>query len=289
MRIIIILLFLACTQNAYADIAFVANTDGNWDLFSANDDGKNPIRLTSTPYDEKSPCWSLDRENIVYATSDGHINIINIVSGKTNRIAAEQNTTPKITPAFSPDGKKIAYAQFIPGKRDDTELMVFSRETNRIRKLLDQPSVQMEPAWSPDAKRLVYATVHCSSDCGRIIQELWITYPGRNAWARQLLMTHSLCQQPAWSRDGKQIAFSSDKSGNFDIMILSLQDWDLRQMTTHENLDVSPAWAPDGNRLAFVSTRSGIMEIWIKDLKKDNLTKLRPFGEKNVECKDVAW
>ena len=109
MRIIILLLFLIYTQNAYADIAFVANTDGNWDLFSANDEGKNPVRLTTTPYDEKTPCWSPDRKNIAYATSDGHINIINIVSGKTNRIA-EQNTTPKITPAFSPDGKKIAYA-----------------------------------------------------------------------------------------------------------------------------------------------------------------------------------
>jgi len=135
MRIITLLLFLTCTQNAYADIAFVANTDGNWDLFSANDDGKNPVRLTTTPYDEKTPCWSPDRKNIVYAASDGHINIINIVSGKTNRTAAEQSTTPKITPTFSPDGKKIAYAQFIPGKRDDTELMVFSRETNTIRKL----------------------------------------------------------------------------------------------------------------------------------------------------------
>ena len=109
MRIIILLLFLIYTQNAYADIAFVAGTDGNRDLFSANDDGKNPVRLTTTPYDEKTPCWSPDRKNIAYATSDGHINIINIVSGKTNRIA-EQNTTPKITPAFSPDGKKIAYA-----------------------------------------------------------------------------------------------------------------------------------------------------------------------------------
>ncbi len=116
MRIIALFLFLTCTQNAYADIAFVANTDGNWDLFSANDDGKNPVQLTTTPYDEKTPCWSPDRKNIVYATSDGHINIINIVSGKTNRIAAEQNTTPKITPAFSPDGKKIAYVQFIPGR-----------------------------------------------------------------------------------------------------------------------------------------------------------------------------
>ncbi len=289
MRIIITLLFfLVCIPDAYGDIAFVANTDGNWDIFSANDDGKNPVRLTATPYDEKTPCWSSDRKNIVYATSDGHLNILNTFSGKTHQIAANQNSTPSITPAFSPDDREIAYAWFIPGKRDDTELMIFNRETNTVRKLLDQPSVQTNPAWSPDAKRLIYTTVHCTSDCGRIIQELWITDP-KGGWSQQLLMTHSLCQQPVWSPDGKQIAFSSDKSGNFDIWVLSLEDWNLRQITVHESLDVSPAWSPDGSRIAFISARSGIMEIWIKDLKRDKLIKLSPFGDKNIECRDVAW
>jgi TolB protein len=102
-------------------------------------------------------------------------------------------------------------------------------------------------------------------------------------------MTNSLCQQPVWSPDGRNIAFSSDKSGNYDIWVLSFKDWQLKQITTDESLDVSPAWSPDGDKLAFISTRSGEMEMWIKDLISGKMRRLRPFGERAVECKDVAW
>jgi Tol biopolymer transport system component len=51
-------------------MAFVANVDGNWDLFTADDNGENPVRHTNTLYDEKDPCWSSDKKRIVYATSD---------------------------------------------------------------------------------------------------------------------------------------------------------------------------------------------------------------------------
>lgn len=255
--LITIFLLLLCYGNAYSDMAFVANVDGNWDLFIADDNGKNSVQLTNTLYDEKDPCWSSDKKKIVYATSDGHLNIVDIDSRETFQIAVGKAKTPKITPCFSPDGKEIAFAQFRPPEEgDDTDLMIYDLETKTSKRVLDQPAIQMWPAWSPDGSRLVYANMHCSSDYGRLIQELWVTDP-KGGWARQLLMTNSLCQQPDWSPDGRKIAFSSDKSGNYDIWVLSVEDWQLKQITTDESLDVSPAWAPDGKKLAFVSTRSG--------------------------------
>ena len=78
-------------------------------------------------------------------------------------------------------------------------------------------------------------------------------------------------------------------NGNFDIWVLSLDTWKLEQLTEDKALDVSPAWSPEGDRIAFVSTRSGMMEIWVKDLKRGGLRRLRPFGDSDVECKDVTW
>jgi len=288
--LIILSLYLIYSEKVYGNIAFVANIDGNWELFYADDEGNNPIRLTNTPYDEKTPSWSHDQKQIVYVTSDGNLNVINIASKESRQIAVNQDNAPKITPSFSPEGKNIAFAQFRPFTsdiKDDTDLMLFSLETGKTRKIIEQCAIQMWTSWSPDSKHIVYANLHCSSDCGRIIQELWIA-DKNSGWARQLLMTHSLCQQPDWSQDGKQIAFSSDKSGNFDIWVLSLNDLKLQQITTDENLDVSPSWSRDGSRIAFVSARTGIMEIWITDLKQNHLKKLYPFGDK-IECKDAAW
>ncbi len=286
-------LFLVCAIICYTDIAqaslsFVANVDGNWDLFLVNEDGSDLVRLTSTPYDEKEPSWSSDRKKIVYATSDGQLNIIDVDTKEHEQLSMDDKGVPKFSPSFSPDSKKIAFIEFKPGSKDDTDVMIFELGIKSSKRVLDQYAAQLWPAWSPDGSRLVYTSAHCSSDCGQIIQELWIADPG-GGYARQLLMTNSLCQQPVWSPDGSRIAFSSDKSGNFDIWVLSLKDWKLEQITTEEGLDVSPAWSPDGHKLAFVSTRSGRMEIWIKDLKSGELRRLRPFGDKDVECKDIAW
>ncbi|MBW2645785.1 MAG: PD40 domain-containing protein, partial [Deltaproteobacteria bacterium] len=153
--LITILLLLLCYGNAYSDMAFVANVDGNWDLFLADDNGKNPVRLTNTLFDEKDPCWSSGKKKIVYATSDGHLNSVDIGSRETFQIAVGKAKTPKINPCFSPDGKEIAFAQFRPPEEgDDTDLMIHDLETKTSKRVLDQPAIQMWPAWSPDGSRL---------------------------------------------------------------------------------------------------------------------------------------
>jgi len=282
-------LILSCKGYLYAQIAFVANPDDNWDLYIVSEDGSRLIRLTQTLYDEKDPSWSPDKTKIVYATSTGQLKIVNMSTKETGHIAGDTNSPPKINPAFSPSGEQIAYVQLRPASEgDDTDMMIWDLETWTLQRVLDQYTLQMWPAWSPDAKRIVYTSIHCSGECGRMIQELWVTR-SEGGWARQLTVTHSFCQQPVWSPDGKKIAFSSDKGGNFDIWILDLAAWKMEQVTFHEGMDVKPAWSPDGNKMAFVSSRSGIQEIWIKDLKTGKLSPLRPFGKKNIPCKDVAW
>jgi TolB protein len=287
--IFFIILYFLLSFSAYANLAFVANLDGNWDLFFVNEYDLRLVRLTKTPYDEKEPSLSSDGTKIVYATSDGHLNIVDTVTKKSNQVAVGKRSGARITPCFSPNGQYITFAQFkSPDLGDDTELLTMNLETKTLKKVIDQCSIQMWPAWSPDGNKIVYSNMHCSAECGRIIQELWIA-DSSEKWARQLLLTHSFCQQPVWSQTGTKIAFSSDQSGNFDIWVVDLTNWKMEQITTYMGLDVKPAWSPDGLELAFVSTRSGIMEIWIKNLKDGSLRPLRPFKDKQVECKDVTW
>ena len=144
--IISLSILLLYAGNGYCDIAFVANLNGNWDLFIADNNGNNPIQLTKTGYDEKDPSWSYDKKEIIYATSDGHLNIINLETKESHQIAKTKLKTPKISPFFFPDGKEIVFAQFrLPEEGDDTDLMIYNLETKEIRRIIDQHAIQTWP------------------------------------------------------------------------------------------------------------------------------------------------
>ena len=269
-------------------IAFVSNIDGNWDLFIMDGDGENAKRLTKTLYDEKDPSWSPDRKKIVYATTEGSINVIEVDTGKVETILEADDKGKSVHPVISPDDKEVIYVYFKQKKVDDTDLWKLDLETKESKLFLSQNSTQLFPSYSPDGRKIVYTSTHCSPDCGRIIQELWIA-DAAGGRARQLAMTNSNCMNPTWSPDGKKIAFTSDMKGNFDIWILDCATFKLTQLTQDPNLDTSPAWSPDGKKIAFISNRSGEMKIWMKTLATKDLKMIEPFPGKDIQIREVVW
>ncbi|MCI0432021.1 MAG: CehA/McbA family metallohydrolase [Gemmatimonadetes bacterium] len=68
--------------------------------------------------------------------------------------------------------------------------------------------------------------------------------------------------EPAWSPDGSRIALSFDTDGNLDIGIIGADGGEVQRVTTHGEVDVQPAWSADGSSLYFVSARSRGFRIW---------------------------
>ena len=64
-----------------------------------------------------------------------------------------------------------------------------------------------------------------------------------------------LSEWPTWSPDGRQFAFSSNRSGNFDVYVRRVDGGQEINVTNRAGDDVQPAFSPDGNSIAFVSTR----------------------------------
>ena len=60
-----------------------------------------------------------------------------------------------------------------------------------------------------------------------------------------------------------QIAFSSDKDGDFEIYLMNADGTSLVQLTENEGVDYPSSWSPDGRKLAFVSDRTGDKEIYV--------------------------
>ena len=73
----------------------------------------------------------------------------------------------------------------------------------------------------------------------------------------RLTFDEGLQTDPAFSPDGRFIAYASDKSGNFDIWLQQLSGGDAVQVTKSAATDTQPAWSPDGSTLAFRSERDG--------------------------------
>ncbi len=68
--------------------------------------------------------------------------------------------------------------------------------------------------------------------------------------------------QPDWSPDGRYIAFSSTRGGNWNIYVLDRVSGDVHALTDDPAHDSSPGWSPDGGTIYFMSDRSGKKEIW---------------------------
>ena len=79
---------------------------------------------------------------------------------------------------------------------------------------------------------------------------------------------------PVWSPDGSQIAFTSDRSGNFDLYIMDVDGTNVVQLTDEPGLDDAGAWSPDGEHIVFVSDRNGNFDLYIMDADGSNVAHL---------------
>jgi TolB protein len=57
--------------------------------------------------------------------------------------------------------------------------------------------------------------------------------------------------KPAWSPDGRELAFMSNRDGNFDIYVMNANGGDVRRLTDPPGIDSVPSWSPRGERIAF--------------------------------------
>ena len=79
---------------------------------------------------------------------------------------------------------------------------------------------------------------------------------------------------PAWSPDGSQIAFTSDRDGNEEIYVMNANGTGATRLTNHSADDWSPAWSPDGRRIAFVSDRDGNWNIHVMNADGHGIVRL---------------
>lgn len=79
---------------------------------------------------------------------------------------------------------------------------------------------------------------------------------------------------PAWSRDGKKIAFTSTRDGSSAIYVMDADGKNVKQLTNGESEDRAPAWSPDGKKIAFCRHLGNNWEIFVMDADGSNQVNL---------------
>ena len=85
-----------------------------------------------------------------------------------------------------------------------------------------------------------------------------------------------LVDAPAWSPDGRWIAFAAYRGGNGDIYVVEADGTSRTRLTDQPGFDVQPAWSPDGDRIAFTSGRDGTSAIYLMNRDGTGQTRLTP-------------
>ncbi len=161
-------------------------------------------------------------------------------------------------PSWSPDGRQIVFTR---DNDASIHLWLVDSDGTHPRQLTRAGDINVNPAWSPAGDRIAYASLAEGQSLN-----LWSIAPSGGE-PKALLEDEYQNFEPSWSPDGSKIAFLSSREARYgtgDIWILSVADRTPKLLLKEESLyHARPQWSPDGNTLAFVSHRTGRNQIWL--------------------------
>jgi TolB protein len=123
--------------------------------------------------------------------------------------------------------------------------------------------------------RIAYILVQRSADKARYFLEV-ADVDGYNP--QSLLVSSEPIMSPAWSPDGRQIAYVSFEKKKAQIFSVSVENGKRRLLTDFSGINNAPAWSPDGQSMAVVLSKGGAPKIYSLDLNSGNMKQLT-FGE----------
>jgi TolB protein len=194
---------------------------------------------------------------IAYVVKAGRRYTLNVTDadGEAGQIALTSNEAI-ISPAWSPDGRELAYVSF-----ETQKAVVWTQDlaSGNRRVLADFRGSNSAPAWSPDGQLFAVALAREG------LTQLFVM-PRNGGSARRLTVSPSIDTEPVFSPDGRVIYFTSDRGGQPQIYRVAAMGGHAERVSFNGGYNISPAVSPDGRSLAYVTRQGNAFRLVLQDL-----------------------
>lgn len=218
--------------------------------------------------------WAPDGKSLVYLAPDGKLWVVPWRGGRSRRLVESDGR--QRAPAWSPDGRQIAYIAETPDQSAIAVVDVANLAKGPAwpRRVSGDADFVQDPAWSPDSQQLAWHEWDVPNmpwDGSRIVLADLRTGERRTVAGGDDVAT----AQPRFSPDGKHLAFLSDHGGWLNLWIANTDGSNSRPLVAEEFEHGPPAWSPgarsyawspDSTRIAYLRNDDGNWRVFVVDI-----------------------
>ncbi len=250
---------IACTSRSNASTGIYLVSQGHRKLLSDRFE------------DAEQPAWSPDGRQIAFSARDKegwHIDVLALDSGRVEKLTAQK--ARDTFPAWSPDGRTIAFTSDRGNSQFENNIYLIAADGKNQRRFTTEMDHTEYPCWSPNGRFLVYSAKRNARSAVDAMSgarpkapmletfavDLYIARADGTA-RQQLTHVEGISSEPAWSPDGKTIAFWSNREAGplqlsvTQIYSISLDGSNCRQLTHLNAQCLAPKWSPDSKKIVF--------------------------------------
>lgn len=227
-------------------------------------------RAADMIYEQLTGIQGVFATRIAYVTAEneGPAKVYSLIvadaDGENEHIIVE-SPDPIMSPAWSPDGRQIAYVSF---EGNESSIFVQTLRTGNRILVSDEPGINGAPSFSPDGRKLVLTLGGADGNLDVFVMDLTSRQKTR------LTTNRAIDTEGSWTPDGRTIYFTSDRGGGPQIYRVPASGGTPERVTFEGSYNARPRLSPDGSKLAMVHLDRGNYRIAVMDLRAQNLLVL---------------
>jgi TolB protein len=226
-------------------------------VFAIPTTGGSGVQITTVSAVYEETAISPDGNSLAF-TRTGKVFVSDRSGANARRLTTAGAVTVEAAPAWSPDGKSVAYVR-LEGQKN--ALYVMDLATKATRKLSPPTQSPIHPAWMPHGRSILYCT---NDDLDPPRKNNAEIYRVDVATGRvTTVIAGGVNTYPVPSPDGRKIAFRKMLDVNSEVFVADADGSNAKNLTDNPAFEGWPAWSPDGRRIAFGANRNSSYQIFV--------------------------